>query len=92
MQLQITLSASWQAGGAGRVPQARQINRSNLSGETGFLVDSVEACASRVQQLLEQADLRTKSGSAGREHVRSHYLTPHHLRDYLQLFQAIHSA
>jgi trehalose synthase len=60
-----------------------------IDGETGFLVDSVEACADRVQQLLEQPDLRTKLGSAGRDHVRTHYLTLHHLRDYLQLFQRI---
>ena len=51
----------------------------------GFLVDSVEECAQKVDYLLEHEEERVALGGAGREHVRSHFLLPHLLRDELQL-------
>ncbi|MBN1267368.1 MAG: glycosyltransferase [Anaerolineales bacterium] len=60
-----------------------------LDGKTGYLVDTVEQCADRVQQLLKNPGLCTELGTAAREFVRTHFLTMHHLRNYLKLFQTI---
>ena len=60
-----------------------------LDGETGFLVDSVEACAERTLFLLQNKKDAEKMGSAGREHVRSNFLSTRHLADYLRLFSQL---
>jgi trehalose synthase len=57
-----------------------------IDGETGYLVDSVEACAERTLALLEHPDDADRMGQAAREHVRNNFLTTRHLTDYLQLF------
>lgn len=62
-----------------------------LDGETGYLVDSVEGCAERTLELLDDAELSDKLGSRGREHVREHFLTTHHLKDYLGVFKHLAS-
>jgi trehalose synthase len=54
-------------------------------GETGFLVSDVSSCADRVVTLMEDPALARKIGDAGRESVRSNYLMPRLLRDYLRL-------
>jgi trehalose synthase len=56
---------------------------------TGFLVDSVEQCAQRSLQLLEDPALGKSLGRRGKEHVRQHFLTPRYLRDYLRIFTAL---
>ncbi len=58
-----------------------------IDGETGFLVDSVEACAEKTLILLQHPDRAEEMGEAAREHVRRNFLTTRHLADYLQLFQ-----
>ncbi|MDP9325739.1 MAG: glycosyltransferase, partial [Candidatus Dormibacteraeota bacterium] len=55
-------------------------------GVTGYLVDSVESCAERVLQLLQQPELSEKMGIAGKEHVRKNFLITRYLRDYLRIF------
>jgi len=60
-----------------------------LDGETGFLVDSVEACAEKTFYLLQHPDEAERMGACGREHVRRNFLSTRHLRDYLQLFTAL---
>ncbi len=60
-----------------------------LDGQTGYLVDSVEACAERCLELLRDPARRAEMGRAGREHVRQHFLSPHLLRNYLRLFVAL---
>jgi len=60
-----------------------------LDGKTGFLVNSSEECGQRTLQLLQQPDLSARLGEAAREHVRTHFLTMHHLRSYLNLFHRI---
>ena len=55
-------------------------------GVTGFLVDTVELCAQRALELLEDPALGKALGRRGKEHVRSHFLTPRYLRDYLKIF------
>ncbi len=58
-------------------------------GETGFLVGSVEECADKVLYLLQNREEAEQMGLKAREHVRQHFLTPRHLRDYLVLFEKL---
>ncbi len=60
-----------------------------IDGETGFLVESVQACADKTLRLLQYPDEARRMGQAGREHVRHNFLTTRHLGDYLQLFQSL---
>lgn len=62
-----------------------------IEGETGFLVNSSEACAERVLDLLRNPARRTQFGQKGREHVRQHFLTTRLLLDDLKLFHALES-
>jgi trehalose synthase len=54
--------------------------------ETGYLVDSVEACAQRCVELLESPTRADELGSNGREHVRRNFLSTRELEDWLRLF------
>ncbi|MGN6373787.1 MAG: glycosyltransferase [Solirubrobacteraceae bacterium] len=58
-------------------------------GVTGFLVSSVEQCAQRSMELLRDPALGRTLGLRGKEHVRSHFLTPRYLRDYLRIFNQL---
>jgi trehalose synthase len=55
-------------------------------GENGFLVDSVEEAAERIVQLIRHPDFRERLGAAARKTVRGHFLLPHMLERYLDLF------
>jgi trehalose synthase len=55
-------------------------------GFDGFLVDSVEECASRVIDLLADPVGADAMGSQGREHVRKNFLSTRELEDWLRLF------
>lgn len=55
-------------------------------GTTGYLVDSVEACAARTLEILQDPELGKALGRRGKEHVRKHFLMPRYLRDYLRIF------
>ena len=56
------------------------------NGVSGYLVDSVEACAARTLDILKDPALGKALGRRGKEHVRKHFLTPRYLRDYLKIF------
>ncbi len=56
------------------------------NGETGYLVSSADECAERSVAILQDPDLGKRLGRAGKEHVRTHFLTPRLLRDWLKLF------
>jgi trehalose synthase len=56
-------------------------------GVTGYLVSSPEECADRSLRILREPDLGKRLGRAGKEHVRTHFLTPRLLRDWLKLFR-----
>jgi trehalose synthase len=58
-------------------------------GKTGYLVDSVEECAARVLDVLRDPELARSLGRRGKEHVRTHFLTPRYLRDYLKIFHEV---
>jgi trehalose synthase len=55
-------------------------------GESGFLVSSVEECAQRALEILRDPALGKDLGRRGKEHVRSHFLMPRLLRDWLRIF------
>jgi trehalose synthase len=58
-------------------------------GETGYLVSTVEDCADRSIEILKDPDAARALGRRGKEHVRTHFLTPRYLRDYLKIFHAV---
>jgi trehalose synthase len=58
-------------------------------GRTGFLVDSVEACADRTTALLRDPDLRERLGEAARERVRERFLVLREIEDYLRLMAKV---
>jgi trehalose synthase len=58
-------------------------------GETGFLVSTVEQCAERSLQILEDPGLGKRLGRAGKESARRRFLTPRLLRDWLELLEQI---
>ena len=74
------------AGNVGGIPLQVQ------DGVSGFLVDSIDECAARVTQLLQQPELAEKMGEAGHEHVRKNFLITRYLRDYLRIFNDQKSA
>ena len=69
------------AGKAGGIPMQYP------DGFEGNLVESVDACAGRVIDLLRQPGERGDFGRAGREHVRRNFLLPRLVRDELRLIK-----
>jgi trehalose synthase len=55
-------------------------------GETGFLVDSAEACAERCIELMQDPETARAMARRGKQHVRHDFLTPRLLRDWLGMF------
>jgi trehalose synthase len=55
-------------------------------GRTGYFVESVEECAQRSLELLEDLERARAMGEAGRELIRERFLTTRELGDWLQLF------
>ena len=60
-----------------------------LDGETGRLVDSPEECAEACLEVLDDAETARSRALRGKEHVRTHFLTPRLLRDWLVLFNRL---
>jgi trehalose synthase len=58
------------------------------NGISGYLVGTVEECAARATDILQDPALGKALGRRGKEHVRKHFLTPRYLRDYLKIFTA----
>jgi trehalose synthase len=58
-------------------------------GETGFLVSSVEECAQRSLEILQDPGLGKRLGRARKEAVRRQFLMPRLLRDWLGLFEQL---
>jgi trehalose synthase len=59
------------------------------NGETGYLVDSVAGCGDAVSAILDDPQRARQMARLGKEHVRSHFLTPRLLRDWLALFNRL---
>ncbi len=58
-------------------------------GESGFLVASVEECAQRTLEILNDPGLGKRLGRAGKEAVRRRFLMPRLLRDWLKVFERL---
>jgi trehalose synthase len=58
-------------------------------GETGRLVDSPEECADACVEVLRDPETARLRALRGKEHVRTHFLTPRLLRDWLTLFNQL---
>jgi trehalose synthase len=58
-------------------------------GVTGYLVSSPEQCAQRALDILRDPALGKFLGRRGKEHVRTHFLMPRYLRDYLKIFHEL---
>jgi trehalose synthase len=68
------------AGNVGGIPLQIQ------DGTTGYLVDSADEAAARSIGFLEDPALGKTLGRAGKEYVRTHFLMPRLLRDWLRIF------
>jgi trehalose synthase len=55
------------------------------NGVSGYLVASVEECAARALDIIEDPSLGRALGRRGKEYVRTHFLMPRYLRDYLKI-------
>ncbi len=60
-----------------------------VDGETGWLVDSPEACAEACLEVLREPDAARSVALAGKEHVRRNFLTPRLVLDWLRLLTAL---
>ena len=56
---------------------------------TGFLVDTPEGAALRIQQLLRDPERLKEMGIKAKEYVRDNFLITRHLREILSLFTAL---
>lgn len=54
-----------------------------------YLVESLEDCARKIVDLLDNPELRQAFGEAGRRHVREHFLLPRLVRDDLRLIRSL---
>jgi trehalose synthase len=59
------------------------------NGETGYLVESVEACADALGAILDDPAAAHRMALRGKEYVRQHFLTPRLLRDWLALMNLL---
>jgi trehalose synthase len=59
------------------------------NGKNGYLVNSIQQCASRVIKILKNPDLMESMGAFGHEYVRNHFLITRHLLDYIILLKKV---
>jgi len=55
----------------------------------GFLVDDIETAAKRTADLLRDPERANEMGRAGREHVRTNFLSTRELEDWLRLYNEL---
>ena len=71
------------AGRAGGIPMQMP------EGTGGMMVDSVQDCATAMFELLNDKQLASELGGAGREYVRQHFLLPRLLMEELRLLSSL---
>jgi trehalose synthase len=71
------------AGNVGGIPLQIEDEKS------GFLVDSPKQAAERCVEILHDPELGKQLGRAGKEYVRTHFLMPRLLRDWLRIFNEL---
>jgi trehalose synthase len=57
-----------------------------VHGVTGFLVHSSEGAAFRIRQLINNPEMSSRMGEAGRDYVRNNFLITRQIRDYLSIW------
>jgi trehalose synthase len=67
------------------------IRRQIIHGENGFLVNTVDGTAYRIQQLLSNPLLAKKMGNEARQSVLTNYLVPTLVRNWLLLFLSLNN-
>ncbi|MBD3211516.1 MAG: glycosyltransferase [Candidatus Lokiarchaeota archaeon] len=55
-------------------------------GKNGFLVDTVEDCAQKIEYLLKNPKIAQQMGKRGKEKVKEQFLLINHVNNYLNLF------
>jgi trehalose synthase len=60
-----------------------------VNGVSGFLVSSSEETANRCVEIFHDPQLGKRLGRSGKEHVRTHFLMPRLLRDWLRIFSSL---
>jgi trehalose synthase len=63
-----------------------------VDGESGLLLDDpadVDGCMRLVRDVLMDAELAARLGAAAHERARDHFLGDRHLRQYVELFEAL---
>ncbi len=60
-----------------------------IDGETGYLVSSPEECAARCLDVLNGPAEARQMARRAKEHVRTHFLTPRLVRDWLRLMHRL---
>lgn len=63
-----------------------------IHGITGFLVHSVEGCAFRIRQLLNNPEMVKRMGDNAREYVRNNFLITRQIRDYLAIWYSLENS
>lgn len=58
-----------------------------VNNKNGFLVDTVEEAASKIEFLLSHPETRLKFGRLAKDHVTEKFLITRHLLEYLELIQ-----
>ena len=58
-------------------------------GVSGHLVDGIGSCAQRVIELLQNPEMRTAMGEAGRQHVRERFLCVREIEDTFRLVERL---
>jgi trehalose synthase len=71
------------AGDVGGIPLQIQ------HGVSGFLVSSAEETAECCVEILDNPELGKRLGRSGKEYVRTHFLMPRLLRDWLRIFTSL---
>lgn len=56
-----------------------------INGKCGYLVNSVEECADRIVELIQDPQKAEEMGRFGHDHIRKHFLLPRLIRDELRL-------
>jgi trehalose synthase len=59
------------------------------TGVSGFLVDSPKEAAEACLRIMKDPELGKRLGRSGKEHVRTHFLMPRLLRDWLRIFSEL---
>lgn len=60
-----------------------------IDGKTGYLVNNIDECASRVVKLLKNPKLAQEMGKNGKDYVKTHFLITRQLEDYVKLLRLV---